>query len=54
MRLLPILAASCFVSSMSMRIIDRLIPDIARDLSADAVITKSVPGESHGQSYPRG
>ncbi|MGB4866762.1 MAG: MFS transporter [Hyphomicrobium sp.] len=33
MRLLPILAASCFVSSMSMRIIDPVVPDIARDLS---------------------
>ncbi len=35
MRLLPILAASCFVSSMSMRIIDPLVPEIARDLSVD-------------------
>jgi predicted MFS family arabinose efflux permease len=33
MRLLPILAASCFVSSMSMRIIDPVVPDIARDLA---------------------
>lgn len=32
MRLLPILAASCFVSSMSMRIIDPVVPDVARDL----------------------
>ncbi|NOT71443.1 MAG: MFS transporter [Hyphomicrobium sp.] len=33
MRLLPILAASCFVSSMSMRILDPVVPDIARDLA---------------------
>ena len=33
MRLLPILAASCFVSSMSMRIIDAVVPDVARDLA---------------------
>ena len=33
MRLLPILAASCFVSSMSMRIIDPVVPDVARDLA---------------------
>lgn len=32
MRLLPVLAASCFVSSMSMRVIDPTVPDIARDL----------------------
>jgi MFS transporter, DHA1 family, inner membrane transport protein len=32
MRLLAILAASCFVSSMSMRIIDPLVPEISRDL----------------------
>ena len=37
-----------------MRIIDPLIPEIARDLSADAGITKPVPGKRHGQSYPRG
>lgn len=36
MRLLPILAASCFVSSMSMRIIDPVVPDISRDLGVDA------------------
>ena len=54
MRLLPILAASCFVSAMSMGIFDPLIPEIARDLSADAGITKPVPGKRHGQSYPRG
>ncbi len=36
MRLLPILAASCFVSSMSMRLIDPVVPDIARDLNVDA------------------
>ena len=36
MRLLPILAASCFVSSMSMRLIDPVVPDIARDLGVDA------------------
>jgi predicted MFS family arabinose efflux permease len=35
MRLLPVLAASCFVSSMSMRIIDPVVPDIARDLHVD-------------------
>ncbi|WP_045834874.1 MFS transporter [Hyphomicrobium sp. 99] len=35
MRLLPILAASCFVSSMSMRILDPVVPDISRDLSID-------------------
>lgn len=33
MRLLPILAASCFVSSMSMRIIDPVVPEVARDLA---------------------
>lgn len=33
MRLLPILAASCFVSSMSMRILDPVVPDVARDLA---------------------
>ena len=36
MRLLPVLAAGCFVSSMSMRLIDPAVPDIARDLSASA------------------
>lgn len=36
MRLLPILAASCFVSSMSMRLVDPVVPDIARDLGVDA------------------
>ncbi len=36
MRLLPILAAGCFVSSMSMRIIDPVVPDISRDLGVDA------------------
>lgn len=36
MRLLPILAASCFVSSMAMRLIDPVVPDIARDLGVDA------------------
>ncbi len=36
MRLLPILAASCFASSMSMRLIDPVVPDIARDLGVDA------------------
>ena len=35
MRLLPILAASCFVSSMSMRLIDPVVPEIARDLNVD-------------------
>ncbi|MFT3732476.1 MAG: MFS transporter [Hyphomicrobium sp.] len=35
MRLLAILATSCFVSSMSMRIIDPVVPDISRDLGAD-------------------
>lgn len=35
MRLLAILATSCFVSSMSMRIIDPVVPDIARDLGID-------------------
>ena len=53
MRLLPILAASCFVSAMPMRTIDLLIPEMARDLSADET-TKPVPGKRHGQSYPRG
>jgi predicted MFS family arabinose efflux permease len=33
MRILPILAASCFVSSMSMRIMDPVVPDVARDFS---------------------
>jgi predicted MFS family arabinose efflux permease len=36
MRLLAILATSCFVSSMSMRIIDPVVPDISRDLGVDA------------------
>ncbi len=36
MRLLPVLAASCFVSSMAMRLIDPVVPDIARDLSVNA------------------
>lgn len=36
MRLLPILAVGCFVSSMSMRVIDPTIPDIARDLHVSA------------------
>lgn len=36
MRLLPILAASCFVSSMSMRLVDPVVPDIARDLNVSA------------------
>lgn len=36
MRLLPILAASCFVSSMSMRLIDPVVPDVARDLAVSA------------------
>ncbi len=35
MRLLPILAASCFVSSMSMRIVDPVVPDNSRDLGVD-------------------
>ncbi len=35
MRLLAILATSCFVSSMSMRIIDPVVPDISRDLGVD-------------------
>lgn len=35
MRLLAILATSCFVSSMSMRIVDPVVPDIARDLAID-------------------
>jgi predicted MFS family arabinose efflux permease len=36
MRLLPILAAGCFVSSMSMRIIDPVVPEIGRDFNVDA------------------
>ena len=36
MPLLLVLAASCFVSSMSMRLIDPVVPDIARDLSVSA------------------
>ncbi len=36
MRLLSILALGCFVSSMSMRIIDPAVPDIARDLQVSA------------------
>ncbi len=36
MRLLPILAAGCFVSSMSMRLVDPVVPDIARDLHVSA------------------
>jgi len=35
MRLLPILAASCLVSSMSMRILDPVVPDISRGLGVD-------------------
>jgi len=35
MPLLPILAAGCFVSSMAMRLIDPLVPEISRDLMAD-------------------
>ncbi|MFA5957206.1 MFS transporter [Hyphomicrobium sp.] len=35
MRILAILATSCFVSSMSMRIIDPVVPDISRDLGVD-------------------
>lgn len=35
MRVLAILATSCFVSSMSMRIIDPVVPDISRDLGVD-------------------
>jgi predicted MFS family arabinose efflux permease len=35
MRLLAILATSCFVSSMSMRIIDPVVPGISRDLGVD-------------------
>jgi predicted MFS family arabinose efflux permease len=36
MRLLPILAAGCFVSSMAMRLVDPVVPDIARDLNVSA------------------
>lgn len=36
MRLLPILAAGCFVSSMAMRLVDPVVPDIARDLGVSA------------------
>lgn len=36
MRLLPILAAGCFVSSMSMRLTDPVVPDIARDFAVPA------------------
>ena len=36
MRLLPVLAASCFVSSMSMRLVDPVVPDIARSFHVDA------------------
>jgi predicted MFS family arabinose efflux permease len=36
MRLLPILAAGCFVSSMAMRIIDPVVPEIGRDLHVSA------------------
>ncbi len=35
MPLLPILAAGCFVSSMAMRLIDPLVPEISRDLVSD-------------------
>ncbi|MCP6756824.1 hypothetical protein NL533_34880, partial [Klebsiella pneumoniae] len=35
MRLLPILAASCLVSSMSMRILDPVVPVISRGLGVD-------------------
>lgn len=35
MPLLAILAAGCFVSSMAMRLIDPLVPEISRDLVAD-------------------
>ncbi|MGL4396556.1 MAG: MFS transporter [Hyphomicrobium sp.] len=36
MRLLPVLATGCFVSSMAMRLIDPLVPEIARDLQVSA------------------
>lgn len=36
MPILLVLAAGCFVSSMSMRLIDPVVPDIARDLSVSA------------------
>jgi predicted MFS family arabinose efflux permease len=36
MRVLAILATSCFVSAMSMRIVDPVVPDISRDLGVDA------------------
>lgn len=36
MRLLRVLAAGCFVSSMSMRLIDPVVPDVARDLAVSA------------------
>lgn len=38
MRLIPILATSCFVSSMSMRVIDPVVPEMARDLGVMAAI----------------
>ena len=36
MHLLFVLATSCFVSSMSMRLIDPVVPDVARDLNVSA------------------
>jgi predicted MFS family arabinose efflux permease len=38
MRLLAILATSCFVSSMSMRIVDPIVPEMARDLGVAASV----------------
>ncbi|HWT45254.1 MAG TPA: MFS transporter, partial [Vicinamibacterales bacterium] len=35
MPLLAILAAGCFISSMSLRIIDPIVPDISRGLHVD-------------------
>lgn len=49
MRLLPILAAGCFVSSMSMRLTDPVVPDIARDF---AVPVTSVALLASAYSFP--
>lgn len=38
MRMLPVLAVSCFVSSMSMRLVDPVVPDVARDLGVTVAV----------------
>jgi predicted MFS family arabinose efflux permease len=53
MRLLPILAAGCFVSSMSMRLTDPVVPDIARDLSVP-VTTAALLASAYSFPYALG